>query len=147
MTERFHGIILQAEEISKSYRTAREGRKAGKAKEKENICSSGFDPPRIKEEVGESWERAAVGKSTLLRMLSGLEKAGLRVCDGEKCVRICTDGNQEEMRFSWFSKQSGYGESLIFLLKQFLSEPLKISAAGEGRKLSKRREGHRPRTF
>ena len=70
MTERFHGIILQAEEISKSYRTAEKARKA-----KKRIFAVRDLTLRIKEGecrgiVGES----GCGKSTLLRMLSGLEK-------------------------------------------------------------------------
>lgn len=82
MAERFQGIILQAKEISKSYRTTGKAKKAGEAektrkagKAKKRISAVHDLSLRIKEGecrgiVGES----GCGKSTLLRMLSGLEK-------------------------------------------------------------------------
>lgn len=134
MTERFHGIILQAEEISKSYRTAEKARKA-----KKRIFAVRDLTLRIKEGecrgiVGES----GCGKSTLLRMLSGLEKpdcGSVMYENASVFAQMETRRNEIQLVF----QNSLNAVNPYLSIEAVLSEPLKNFGGrrGEG-KLSKK---------
>lgn len=134
MSERFHDIILQAEEISKSYRTAGKARKA-----KKRIFAVRDLTLRIKEGecrgiVGES----GCGKSTLLRMLSGLEKpdcGSVMYENASVFAQMETRRNEIQLVF----QNSLNAVNPYLSIEAVLSEPLKNFGGrrGEG-KLSKK---------
>lgn len=148
MAERFHGIILQAEEISKSYRTtgrAEKARKAGKAgeagKAKKRISAVHDLSLRIKEGecrgiVGES----GCGKSTLLRMLSGLEKpdcGSVMYENASVFAQMKTRRNEIQMVF----QNSLNAVNPYLSVEAVLGEPLKHFGGrrGEGKPSKKER--------